>query len=455
MSKLAVVNYVVPEAERRWVQRKIALIRATLKRCADLHAELAALEPVIGEDWARTLAQYEAFEKASVLEFAEEHNRLEDALPGVAEQLEKALAEARAKRTRLELTAATLLALDATSEEKKLLAGLDHGSAKLYADSYENAAAQVEAMLRKRLATPLEPTADPQASSRQLALAAELLAGSDARIETLPQPAPAAPEAKVADDAARINKLAAQIAGLDATLAPFDDLIERLRQLPATKPAQRALLIDSIEIAAAERLAAARRKREVRDVLEDGLAWLSPFASLTADGLRGKLEAASATGDLGTMRAARDEAKAWAEAEARRQDGARIRAALVSELQQLGYEVNVQGAEWAEGTRITAARPNEPNYDVELGAAPGGKVQSKVRAYDHAGRSAGVNRRDVEVEQGWCDDLAKLNKALAERGIAADVLREDGPGTAAQVPMPARTAAPVEPGRAKQLERKA
>ena len=121
MSKLVVVNYQISDAERRAVLRKIALIRATLKRCAALRNELAKLEPVAGVDWAKSLAQYVAFENGNISEFTEEHNRLEDALPGVVEQLEQALGDARAKRTRLELTAATLAALGASPEEKALL----------------------------------------------------------------------------------------------------------------------------------------------------------------------------------------------------------------------------------------------------------------------------------------------------------------------------------------------
>ena len=127
---------------------------------------------------------------------------------------------------------------------------------------------------------------------------------------------------------------------------------------------------------------------------------------------------------------------------------------MLAELRGLGYEVNVQG-DWSEGERITVARPNEPNYDVQLAAIPGGQIQSKVRAYDHAGRSTGVNRRDVEVEQNWCDDLDKLNALLAQRGIGAEILRQDGPGTAAQIPLPARDERRVDdPGRPAVLERK-
>lgn len=454
MSKLVLVNYRISDAERRAVLRKIALIRATLKRCAALREELAKLEPVAGEDWAKTLAQYDAFEQGNVFEFTEVHNRLEDALPGVVEQLEKALGDARAKRTRLELTAATLAALGASPEEKILLGSLDARTATLYADKYTAAAAEVEAILRKRLATPLADTGGAAPNADQLALAAELLAASgEAATVTLPAPRRSAP--REASDAARINRLAAQIGGLDTSLASFDDLLSRLRELPAADPGQRALLIDSIELAAGERLAAARRKRDVGDIVEDGNAWLAPFASMSADEHRRRLAEAAATGDPVAARAARDDARTWAEAEARRLDGARVRSAMIAELQALGYEVNVQGGEWAEGARITAARPSEPNYDVQLGALPGGQVQSKVRAYDHAGRGSGVNRRDVEVEQSWCDDLAKLNKLLAERGIGAEILREDGPGTAAQQPLPARHGRGSDaPSRPTQLERK-
>jgi hypothetical protein len=455
MSKLVVVNYRISDAEERETRRKIELLRRILERCAALSEELSRLEPVAGEDWTQTLAKYQKLVDDNRWgEFTPDYNRLYDALPDVEQKLVLALGEARAKRTRLELTAATLMALGASPEEKTVLDALESRSATLFADAYETAAARVEAILRKRLDTPLTEPDAAGLTSAQLALAAELLTGSGLS-EPSQLPVPASIRERPSPDGARINKLIAQIGGLDTTLASFDDLLERLRQIPATEPAQRALLIDSIEIAASERLNEARRKREIRNTIDDGLASLAPFASLTADEHRRRLEAVLETDSLDSARSARDEAIKWAKDEAHRQDGARVRAALVAELQGLGYEVNVQAGAWNEGTSITAARPNEPNYDVQIGAAPGGKIQSKVRAYDHAGRSAGVNRRDVEVEQSWCDDLAKLNKLLAEQGIGSDILREDGPGTAAQVPLPARhDRGGEEPGRPIQRELK-
>jgi hypothetical protein len=135
-----------------------------------------------------------------------------------------------------------------------------------------------------------------------------------------------------------------------------------------------------------------------------------------------------------------DEARALAAAEAQRCDGALARAAMLKALSGLGYELRLQGAAWDEGTQLEIQRPGEPNYDVQLSAPPNGRIQSKVRAYAHAGRSEGVNRRDVEVEQSWCDDLRALNALLQTEGFAAEIVHEEGPGSAAQRPLPPRDA---------------
>ena len=84
-----------------------------LARCARLQQELQALEPVTGEYWADTLARYQKLvDKNQWREFVGDYNRLYDELPAVVRQLEAAVAEAKAKRLRLELTAATLMAAE-------------------------------------------------------------------------------------------------------------------------------------------------------------------------------------------------------------------------------------------------------------------------------------------------------------------------------------------------------
>jgi len=464
MSKLVLVNYRVSDAEERETRRKIALIRSTLERCARLQRELAKLEPVAGRDWSEVLERYGKLVDASQWnQFVDEYNRLYDELPEVERRLEKELKDAKAKRLRLELTAAALLAAAGTPAERQELEAISQGAGGLHGRKFQDAQSRLEKLVRRRLETPLS-VADPTLTSDQIALAHDLLAASPGEGTGTPMQrgfgeSESAPyEASLAGSATpsgRVIQLSERLAELDPALVSVDDLVARLLELPAKSAGDRGLLIDSIELEAQERLSAAKRKRELEAVVDDGLAWLTPFQSLSADSLRERLTAAAAAGDLVAARRASADARAWAEAEGERQDGVRVRAALLGELRELGYEVNLQGEAWDEGSRITIQKPSEPNYDVQLSAAPGGAIQSKVRAYDHAGRSAGINRRDVEVEQGWCDDLSRVSKLLAERGVAAQIVHEDRPGSAAQAPLPARRDRADAPGLGKARSRKA
>jgi hypothetical protein len=454
MSKLVLVNYRVSEAEEREVRRKIELIRAMLARCARLQQELKALEPVAGENWGDTLARYQKFvDKNQWREFIGDYNRLYDELPAVERQLETAVSEAKAKRLRLELTAATLMATDTTAAERAELSSIASNAASLYAGRFADAKEKVDKLLRRHLDTGLG-AAEHQMTEDQMTLARELLAAmpasgnSQAAEGGFGEP----PQMPFNHDnyaprprkAGRIEKLTGILSQIDPALAPVEDLLARLRQLAAGQSGEHALLLDSIELEAQERLAAARRRCELQAIVDDGMAWLSPFQSLSAEQLRERLHAALAAADFAAARATADEARAWAEAEGKRQDAERVRAVLLRELREFGYEVNLQGPAWDEGSRITIQKPSEPNYDIQLGAMPGGAVQSKVRAYDHPGRSAGMNRRDVEVEQSWCEDLARLNQALAGCGVTAEITHVEGPGSSEQKPLPARTGRHLE-----------
>lgn len=454
MSKLVVVNYRLSDAQARETMRKIALIRAILERCVKLQKELSSVEAKTGEDWAETLQRFrKAADSNRWNDFVGDYNRLYDDLPGVERQLEKVLADAKAKRLRLELTASTLLASCADGQERRQLEAIAKKARGLHGSQYKNVMSEVEAIVRRRLSTPLE-VKESGLEAGQVALARELLAAVPKDISPLPLPETwsSATKTEATSHADRVKRLSEQLSEIDPEFAPVDDLIARLQEVAAKDAGECSLLIDSIELEAKERLVLGRTRRDVERTLQEGLAWLAPFASADAEAHRRQLNDAAALSPEAVRKAAAS-AKAWAEAEGARADGARVREALLAELRGLGYEVNVQG-EWQEGSRVTIHKPSEPNYDVQLSAPPNGSVQSKVRAYDHAGRSTGVNRRDVEMEQSWCDDLARVNKSLAAKGVAADVLHEEGPGASAQLPLPARQERVYEVATVKELERK-
>ncbi len=438
MSKLVFVNYRISEAEERESRRKVELIRSMLERCARMRSQLAKLEPVAGEDWTKTLDRYQKYlDTQKWSEFVDDYNRLYDELPGIEQKLERELAVAKGKRLRLELTAATLLASTTNPAARNELEVIARGAGNLFADNFLDAQVKIEKLVRDRLATPLH-FSKQEMSEDQLALARDLLAGS-------PKQAPGGLSGSVqtvstenVTSSPRVIQLLEKLSRLQSASIDIDDLIADLKRISALSAVERSLKIDSIELEAQDRIKVLKQKREIERMVDDGLAWLSSFSAATAEAMRKELTAAGAAGDVVMTRIAAEKARAWAESEWGLQDGERIRSLLVNELQELGYEVNLQGAGWNEGSRITIVKPSEPNYDVQLSAAPGGGIQSKVRAYSHAGRSDGVNRRDVEIEQSWCDDLARLNKKLAERGIASVISHEEAPGSSVQLPLPAR-----------------
>jgi hypothetical protein len=234
-------------------------------------------------------------------------------------------------------------------------------------------------------------------------------------------------------DRDRIGRLIAKLSALDEDVGAY---IDRLRCIALEKDAStRAMQLDSLMIEVSEREARRRAAHDLPRLTGEALAELSPFDGPAVEALRERSREAT---DVGQARALFDEARGLASAEAKRRDGALARAALLKGLSELGYELRLQGAAWDEGTQLEIQRPGEPNYDVQLSAPPNGRIQSKVRAYAHAGRSEGVNRRDVEVEQSWCDDLRALNALMPAEGFAAEIVHEEGPGSAAQKPLPPR-----------------
>ncbi|MEZ5775591.1 MAG: hypothetical protein R3D33_13035 [Hyphomicrobiaceae bacterium] len=327
MSKLVWVNYRISDAEERQARRKIELLRRTLARCAVLRQQLSEFEPVAGEDWAMTLAKYEQMiDDSQWQELASEYNRLYDELPEVLERLEQGLAEARAKRTRLELTAATLAALGASPEETAFLAELAGKAESLSADRYAEAAGKVEAILRQRLDAPLvDREATPTA--RQLALAADCPeASGDSRTESIAVPTAPVP------GRARTLRASADSPSESAHSIPrwahSMTCSGACRSCPPPRPVTGHYC--STRSSLQPQSASARRDASVRSgSRRRGLAWLvsATLCRLTiiAGGSRLPQQPEIRQG----ARAARDDARRWSE-EARRQDGARVRSAMLA-----------------------------------------------------------------------------------------------------------------------------
>ena len=439
MSKLVVLRYRDPtEEERRAVMQKIALVRQMLQRCVALRDALERFELVEGEELAQTLARYDQAVAAQRWDdFVDDYNRLYDSLPELEKRLEQQLAAAKGRRLRLELTALTLAGNIAGVGDKAVLESIARGAKTMCTETLNAASAQIEDVLARRLNEPPAEIANAVVAA-QTELARTLMHPDAPPFERIGGRSRQvrAPGAVTEPDRARIDGLIAQLSALDEDATVY---LDRVLGIALHKDASmRAMQLDSLMIEVSEREAGRRAARDLSRLTGEALAELTPFDGPPVETLRARLRGAA---DVGQARALFEEARDLAAVEAKRRDGVIARAAILKGLRALGYELRLQGEAWDEGTQLEIKRPDEPNYDVRLSAPPNGRIQSKVRAYTHAGRGEGVNRRDVEVEQSWCDDLRALNVLMQAEGFAAEIEQEEGPGSAPQKPLPPRDGA--------------
>ncbi len=302
-------------------------------------------------------------------------------------------------------------------------------------DEFSRLRREVEAIVTSRI-TEVRPARNQTQTEESLRLASALMDSvAVAKAFATPQP-PNRIELT-------IKELIASIAALGAEA---NDLHDRtLKLLSARDERNFVLQLDSLMIDASNLSAAIHRRKELRKAIGTAEEALAPFDDPSSTALKVHLAALWSSLDADAIHATVSHAKKHASQLATEQDANRARNAILDGLQDLGYEVHLQGDGWRLGERISVQRPDEPNYDIQLAAASDGRIQSKVRAYAHPGRSPGVSERDVEVEGAWCGDLKTLNERLETAGIEGRVDHEDAPGTAAQVPIERPSVAPTRP----------
>jgi hypothetical protein len=441
MSKVAVSQYSVRmEAERRAKQKKMEEVRQMLSRCVSLRKTLEKMGEDGGAEFSETLARYKGAVRNGDWEAAApDCDRLHSELPVLERQLEDKIIAAKERRLRLELSAATLRASAADQTEQKLLATIVRGATEASTSELGELGKQLESIMTKRLLAAAKGS-NHRLTEAQLELARKLMNQSLPRGEragiTREHIDKTKQDGRLNDPRSRIEHFITQLASIEEHAG---DLLDRARTLMmGGDTGQRNLQLDSLMFEAAERLKSCRKARELDTLSGGALAELAPFDGKERERLRSEVLAAREKQDSRLLEKLHREALAFARTEAARRDAIAARAAILLGLKELGYEIRMDGDIWDEGKRIQALRPDEPNYDIELSAAANGKIQSKVRAYDHPGRSAGVNLRDTEVEQSWCDDLRRLHQKLRTEGIEAAIEDERKPGSAAQRPLPAR-----------------
>jgi hypothetical protein len=77
-------------------------------------------------------------------------------------------------------------------------------------------------------------------------------------------------------------------------------------------------------------------------------------------------------------------------------------------------------------------KPGETNYGVELMSAGDTALQTRVVAFERAGRGSEGIPRDKEVEEAWCSDFEQLRSLMSGAGFET-VLRQAMPAGAVKL----------------------
>ena len=206
-----------------------------------------------------------------------------------------------------------------------------------------------------------------------------------------------------------IQHLAA-IAGEDATV-PFK---ERHRVVAAEQlKSRRQMLADTLALDIGKVLASARAAADQMQLLEIQSASLSAVDTPEARGLIGKIMAALSERNAASFGTLSSQAAAELEKERMRVAAAAQRAAIVSALQELGYEVR-DGMRTGvpQDGRVILRRAANPEMGVEVGGMlGGGRVQFRPVKFGSSATSRD-QRKDRDIETIWCSDFNKLQGSL-------------------------------------------
>lgn len=418
MSRTTVSAYRDREAERRRAEaRELSRLERALQHLSELKRQLAELEPI---DDPVAFRQAPVGAAIAALSASGRREWL-DRIPGEVDRIEQAIRVAKERRLRLALTARSLIQTGAEGS-RKALERIAINAKLADRDTFIGMQRDIAALVTARIFQAQQLTTPPTDDAARR-LARQLL-GPEL------SPVPTENLIPIPDD--RLTALVRTMAHLGSAAEPLLKRAEAIFEFASSPDFQ--LKLDSLCLDASGLRNAEDQRRKAFAKAEETIDSLAPFDGPSAASLRMRLATVDgmSTADFDALL---KEAKAQVEVMARTQDAERARKAIVLGLEAMGYAVQLQDGAWNPGERISIQRPDEPNYDIQLAAAPDGRIQTKVRAFLHPGRSSGPSERDQEVEKSWCDDFRSLHERLELEGVVARLEHEDAPGSAAVLPI--------------------
>lgn len=408
MSRLTVTSIRDLQAiQRRLARVELMRLARMISKLSETEKALNQLEGVNADASERLSNRLAQLDESST---PTERSDLRIDIESDMERLDSEVQAARQRRVSLKLTAQSLLP-SASDVQQQTICEVVQRSDRAKATEYRHLRKSIESIISdKVLNTENEKRSVPRSQ------AAEQLA----KALMTPERSGALPQRAIDP---RLERLIQTLAALGPQAV---DLSERAAALVQQQGGnQYALSLDALLLDASEQAQRVRNQDNRSIRIEEAVDRLAPYDD------PGSVEWRSRLQNCRRDQAESDEivkgALLHANATDQALDAARARLEIIKGLEEMGYDVTLQGDEWNEGQRITASHRSDSNYDVQLSAVPGSKVQTKVRAHMHVGRTPEANLRDFEMEQKWCDDQNSLHDRLSAAQLDVLVERADPP----------------------------
>lgn len=225
---------------------------------------------------------------------------------------------------------------------------------------------------------------------------------------------------------ARVARLLAELSTLAPEAAPT--FVARLVAAGGDPdPSHRALLMDSLVFDAAEEVRRQREWRVVASRAEEMLVALEAERDEQCALACKKIDRALEARVVADLEASLTASAQLLEANARGRAAFARRAAVLTALASLGYEVR-EGMETALASsgRVVVRKVNVPDYGVEVAAvAESARFQVQVVGSATAHRTAA---RDRDAETAWCGEVDELRESLRASGTELEIERALGVG---------------------------
>lgn len=226
----------------------------------------------------------------------------------------------------------------------------------------------------------------------------------------------------------RINRDIARLDGeFGAAVAePYVARLEKI--LEHSSASQQRMMADTLALDLAKD--STNRKRSAALLLELDLvaAELTVFESEDCSAALNELRIARETNNDEALQEAIKCGRGVLDATAEKFAAQSSREAILSELKNLGYEIQ-EGmlAQLAIAGQLVLTNPSDINYGVELSAPPGNKIQVRMVAFED---STVVNDavKDESMETAWCGELVSIARELKAQGSELDIEIAKGAG---------------------------